>query len=199
MAVKDHRKPSFKPSKSQYWFLVTSFVLFGVVAGAYAGMQPMNAWRFFSWHPFLMTLGAVTLPGIAAVTKKMNGYTNTKLHGISNWLGIMCMGAGYYIIWKNKENNGAPHLTTNHGLVGMFVLLSMVGIGMMGGVLLHPDFGLDKQNPTIRTVHKYAGRVLLTTAWFTTILGLYTLIPNDYIKLMAYAAPLVCMLPYSLM
>lgn len=45
-----------------------------------AAVQPSGAgWRDFSWHPFLMTSGFVGMFGIAAVTKKRGGYTNTKV------------------------------------------------------------------------------------------------------------------------
>ena len=47
--------------------------------GYMAGIQPIGEWRFFSWHPFLMTAGMVGMAGIGAVTKKMGGYDNTKV------------------------------------------------------------------------------------------------------------------------
>ena len=64
--------------------LVTLFVIFTFVQGYLAGVQPSGeGWRYFSWHPFLMTGGFVGLMGIAAVTKKLGGYTNTKV-----WMAI---------------------------------------------------------------------------------------------------------------
>lgn len=45
-----------------------------------AGIQPKGAgWRSFSWHPMLMTCGMVGMIGAASVTKKLGGYTNTKV------------------------------------------------------------------------------------------------------------------------
>ena len=67
------------PSKSQYWAIVASFLAFSVGMGYMAGIQPINEWRFFSWHPFLMTTGMVGLAGTGAVTKKLGGYENTKV------------------------------------------------------------------------------------------------------------------------
>ena len=56
-----------------------------------AGTQPKGAgWRAFSWHPMLMTCGMVGMVGSAAVTKKLGGYTNTKvrtfLKGLFIWV-----------------------------------------------------------------------------------------------------------------
>ena len=42
----------------------------GIGLGYYAGIQPIMKWRFFSWHPFLLTLGMIAIPGIGAVMKK---------------------------------------------------------------------------------------------------------------------------------
>ena len=62
--------------------------------------------------------------------------------------------------------------------------------GIAGGVLLHPDFGIDKQNKLVRAVHKYASRVLLMLAWMATLSGLKTLIGDDIKTLVVYAVPL---------
>lgn len=60
--------------------LVASYVLFSLGAGYMAAVQPTGAgWRDFSWHPFLMTSGFVGAFGVATVTKKRGGYTNTKV------------------------------------------------------------------------------------------------------------------------
>ena len=59
----------------------------GIGLGYYAGIQPITKWRFFSWHPLLLTLGMIAIPGIGAVTKKMGGYTNTKV-----WRGVCLVG-----------------------------------------------------------------------------------------------------------
>ena len=63
-----------------YAVLVTAFVAFSLSAGYMAGTQPPGAgWRFFSWHPFLMTCGMMGLFGTGILTKKLKGYTNTKV------------------------------------------------------------------------------------------------------------------------
>lgn len=71
--------------------------------------------------------------------------------------------------------------------------------GIAGGVFLHPDFGIDKQNGTIRTAHKYMSRVLLLVAWVATLSGLKTLIGDDMMSLIVFAGPLVVAAPFTLM
>lgn len=71
--------------------------------------------------------------------------------------------------------------------------------GFAGGVLLHPDFGIDKQNKLVRAVHKYASRVLLTLAWVATLSGLKTLVGDDIKSLVLFAVPLVVAGKFSLM
>lgn len=75
-----------------------------------------------------------------------------QLHGILSWSGIMCSFGGLYAIYKNKENRGAQHWQTNHAMAGLACILSCIGLGLIGAVVLHPDFGIDKGNKTIRYV-----------------------------------------------
>jgi hypothetical protein len=53
--------------------------VFSLAGGYMAGIQPIGEWRLFSWHPFLMTCGMVGTAGIGAITKKLGGYSNTKV------------------------------------------------------------------------------------------------------------------------
>jgi LPXTG-motif cell wall-anchored protein len=52
--------------------------------------------------------------GAAAITKKRGGYTNTKLHGMMAWAGLMLAGGGFYVIYKHKNVMGKDHFTTLH-------------------------------------------------------------------------------------
>ena len=73
-------------------------------------------------------------------------------------------------------------------------------LGMAGGVFLHPDFGIDKQNGLIRMGHKWAARGMLGVAWLATLSGLQTLIGEDDVKgLVLFAAPLVLAAPFTLL
>jgi len=144
--------------------------------------------------------GMVGLMGTAALTKKKGGYTNTKLHGIMAWIGMMLSGGGLYVIYQNKVEMGKDHFTTLHSWAGLAVLIGCTLAGLAGGIFLHPDFGIDKQNKTIRKVHKLLSRGLLIVAWLATLSGLKTLIGDeDVVSLVIFAAPLLVAAPFTLM
>ena len=77
---------------------------------------------FKNWSPLsngkyyhsLKSPGMVGMMGAGALTKKRGGYTNTKLHGIMAWVGMILAGCGLYVIYQNKENMGKQHFTTLH-------------------------------------------------------------------------------------
>ena len=73
-------------------------------------------WYHFTNFIFsiFILLGMVGMMGAAALTKKRGGYTNTKLHGIMAWVGMMIAGGGLYVIYQNKESMGKNHFTTYH-------------------------------------------------------------------------------------
>lgn len=193
------RISTFKPTTTQYYVLVGLLSAYGLAFGYYAGIQPISAWRFFSWHPFLMTCGMITIPGIAAVTKKLGGYANTKTHALLGWLSILMSGAGLYVIYQNKESMGKAHLTTVHAWSGVLVFVNMVAVGLVGSIFLHPDFGLRKTDKLIRFAHKTFSRLVVIAGWATACYGFYQLLPpSDLVKLIIFAAPLVCFVPYTL-
>lgn len=104
---------------------------------------------------------------------------------------------GLYAIYRNKNLWGKDHFTTNHGQAGLAVIVSAIGAGMVGGVVLHPDFGIDKTNKNIRFVHKVFARALLMAAWGTAFYGFYTM-TQDPVDLAIFGLPLVVLAPFSL-
>ena len=188
-----------KPSQTQFALLVACLVAYSLAGGWFAGKQPAGQWRYFSWHPLLMTCGMVGFAGVGAVIKKMGGYTNTKLHAVFGFLSIICNVAGLWIIFNNKEVNGYDHLKTAHSKIGIVVVVACMGLGMAGSAFLHPDWGVDKTNKTIRFWHKNASRVALLASWFTATLGLLQLVPKDPVSVAIYGAPLLCFVPFVLM
>ncbi|KAL7524938.1 hypothetical protein ACHAWF_001139 [Thalassiosira exigua] len=193
--------PKMKPiSNEKYVSLLALLSGHSLIGGYYAATRPEGAgWRFFSWHPMLMMIGMVGMMGAAALTKKRGGYTNTKLHGIMAWVGIMVAGAGLYVIYQNKENMGKEHFTSLHSWAGLAAFGGVIGAGLAGGVVLHPDFGIDKQNKMIRAVHKNLSRALLMMAWCASLSGFKTLIGDDVKTLILFAAPVVLAAPFTLM
>jgi hypothetical protein len=188
-----------KPSPTIYWLLVAILTFFSIGGGYKAGIQPNGEWRYFSWHPFLMTCGMVGFAGIGAVTKKLGGYTATKIHGVLSSGSVFCSMAGIYCIYQNKEMNGYSHLKTPHSWMGAGIAISLFGLMLVGGIVLHPDFGFDKTNKDIRFAHKMGARITLIFAWITAIVGLSELIPNDGVTMALFALPLMAMVPFVLM
>jgi len=173
--------------------------IFALSAGYMAATQPSGAgWRFFSYHPMLMTLGWILCMGNASLVKKLGGYSNTKTHGILAFVGSTLSWLGFYVIYKNKDQMGKPHFATYHAIGGMVCLVGSSMIGAVGSVFLHPDFGIDKTNKTIRFAHKTSARVLLFMAWLVAFSGLATL-TTDTIILGLFGVPLLAFAPFILL
>ena len=56
---------------------------------------------------------------------------------------------------------GKDHLTSGHSIAGIIVVVGCILSGIIGGVFLHPDFGMDKTNKQIRYVKEAATDVYL--------------------------------------
>lgn len=65
--------------KQNYFALCMCLILYSIIAGYIAGIQPTNQFRYFSYHPLLMTCGMIGSMSIGAITKKIGGYMNTKV------------------------------------------------------------------------------------------------------------------------
>lgn len=120
------------------------------------------------------------------------------MHAILSWVGIFLSLGGLYAIYTNKNNMGRPHLTSWHSLFGIGAAASCIGLGMVGSVVLHPDFGMDKTNKTIRFAHKTGARFTLFLAWSAAFSGLYQMTQAPGI-LVLYGAPLLVFVPFALM
>ena len=77
------------------------------------------------------------------------------------------------------------------------MILSSVGLGLAGGIFLHPDFGIDKGNKLIRKVHRLASRATLMFAWITAVVGLLQLTSDPWV-IAAYTLPLFALIPFTL-
>lgn len=186
-------------STNKHRALSVAFAFYTIIVGRMVSTQPQGAkWSFFSWHPFLMVTGFVGLMGIGAVTKKLGGYSNTKLHGILASLGLMSALGGLYVIWKNKELHGKEHITTLHAWMGIVTIVSAFGPSIVGAVFLHPDFGIDKTNQQFRFAHKWFGRLVISSAYITGYLGLRHM-TSDIWVLLTYAVPLLVLGPMALL
>lgn len=185
-------------SQTKHKLLVSCFIVFTIAQGYMASVMPWGAgWRYFSWHPFLMTTGFVGMMGSAVVTKKLGGYTNTKLHGLLASTGTLMVAVGLYVIFDNKRNFDKPHLTSNHSVVGIIAIAGCFTVMLIGGVFLHPDFGFDNQNKAIRLCHKWFSRMVIILAWIACYMGLMQLTSTPII-LIIYGIPLLMLMPATL-
>ena len=107
------------------------------------------------------------------------------------------MLGGLYSIYTNKNNMGRPHLTSYHSWAGISAAVSSLGLGLVGSIVLHPDFGVDKTNKTIRFAHKMGARVTLALAWGAAFSGLYKM-TQDASVLIMFGAPLLVFVPLVL-
>lgn len=187
------------PSKWRYRLLVLTFLVYSIYAGWYASTRPKGKWKSpFSWHPFLMTTGMTGSMGIAAITKKLGGYTNTKLHGMLASFGYLLALGGLFAIYHNKNLWGKSHFTSYHGKIGITVMTCTLAPLLAGAIALHPDFGIDKTNKTIRKVHKVFSRTLMAIAWGNSLYGLYGMRKAHPEELLLYGVPLVLLMPLTL-
>mmetsp|Transcript_2440 Transcript_2440/g.5463 ORF Transcript_2440/g.5463 Transcript_2440/m.5463 type:complete len:247 (+) Transcript_2440:297-1037(+) len=188
-----------KPSATTHKLLVVTFLVYSIAAGWYVSTRPKGRWKSpFSWHPFLMTLGMTGSMGIAAVTKKQGGYTNTKLHGMIASFGYLLALGGLYAIYHNKNLYERPHFTSYHGKIGIATMACTLGPLLAGAIFLHPDFGIDKTNKTIRKIHKIFSRILVAIAWGNSLYGLYGMRKEHPMELVLYGVPLVFLMPMTL-
>jgi hypothetical protein len=65
--------------KQNYFVLCACLIFYSIMAGYMAGIQPTKQFRYFSYHPLLMTCGMIGSMSIGAITKKIGGYMNTKV------------------------------------------------------------------------------------------------------------------------
>jgi hypothetical protein len=145
-----------------------------------------------------MILGLIGCTGVSVVTKKMGGYTNTKNHGALALLGGILSCGGLYAIYANKALYERPHFTSYHGKVGLSLVISSIGVGLIGAVFLHPDFGADKTNQQIRRAHKLFARFVLGCAWATAFQGITKLTGDASTTLALFGIPLLLLFPFTL-
>jgi hypothetical protein len=184
-------------SQSNHKIISVTFLLYSILIGRFIATQPSSEWSFFSWHPFLMTSGFVGLMGVAAVTKKLGGYANTKYHGYLSSAGLMLAFGGISVIYKNKDIHNKPHFTSTHAWMGIATMVCAFLPAIAGLVFLHPDFGAAKTNKLYRFVHKWIARSAIVAAYVTGYWGLSQMTQDPWV-LASYAIPLLTLAPFTL-
>eukprot|EP01036_Dinobryon_divergens_P024007 gene24007-32414_t len=137
-----------------------------------------------------MIAAFILFASFATLKKKIGGYENTKLHGYIMSTATLTASFGFYVIYENKNMARKNHFTTIHAQLGLAVFIGFIALGVFGGVVLHPDWGLFKSNKLYRSLHKWGGRALLSLSWFICILG-FAKMESNILKQIAFSLPLL--------
>ena len=128
-------------------------------------------WRWFSWHPMLMSLAFVAAAGSGILVKRKGGRVNTITHG-GMMVGALALAlGGWYIIYEQKKMLGKPHNTSWHSWQGLSAIGGYAAGAASGVAGLHPDFGLLRTHKKFRLTHKLASRAATIAALVATASG----------------------------
>mmetsp|Transcript_15108 Transcript_15108/g.19749 ORF Transcript_15108/g.19749 Transcript_15108/m.19749 type:complete len:191 (+) Transcript_15108:105-677(+) len=181
----------------KYRYVVLTAPWFAAIAGFMSGLQPAGVeWRWFSFHPLLMTMGFVGMMANGIMVKKLGGYVNTKIHAKLSLAGMFMALGGLYVIYTNKEWYGRRHFTSAHSKAGLLCLIGCVLVGTAGTVFLHPDWGISKTNKNIRLCHKWLARAVVLLGWITCFAGLQQICYDNYFMAF-YGLPLLALVPVT--
>ena len=70
-------------------------------------------------------------------------------------------------------------------------MLGYTGLAIFGAVALNPDWGIMNKNTTLRTIHKWTGRLLTLLSWVVCVLGLIKMQPSQTVVQILFTAPLL--------
>jgi hypothetical protein len=154
---------------------------YGLFLGCYpVRNMPLGTW--FQYHPVCMSVGMVGFSLLAIMIKLRKGRVNTVLHGYFMLAGLLFSAFGMYVIYTQKIMLEKLHFTSTHGQLGLVAFGAFCVLDLVGGALLHPDFGLTTQNALIRGVHKYSGRLALTLGWGAVVSGFIKMEQNTTVQ-----------------
>lgn len=152
-------------------------------------VRNMDFSTWFTYHPTSMTFAFVGLSYVGILYKQMGGYQNTLIHGYFMTFGCLLALFGIWAIYTNKIILEKEHFTTKHGFYGIIAFLGYIFIEIVGGLLLHPNFGLMKTHKYIRKAHKYFGLIVQSLCWYSVVSGFTKLESNENIRI-ALLSPL---------
>lgn len=152
-------------------------------------------WPVWFWyHPAAMMVAYFIFMSNAVLIKKLGGKQATKMHGYLMAVATLCAAFGWYVIHSNKAAMGKKHITTWHGLIGLVVLLSTFAAALAGMLLLDPDFGMMAKSRLARLLHRYSGKGIITLAFFTSLLGWYTIKQQNILLVTLFTGPLALLI-----
>jgi len=183
ISLRDARQAELK-----LWRLPIAF--YAIAVAFYSGFVIPGGVKLFTGHPFSMAIGAIALPSVAALTKKVGGLQNTKLHGYMMWASSAAMLLGFYFIYTNKDLHKKQHFTSYHSWAGLIVV-AMFSVTTIGStVALHPEFGLFRTQKEYRALHKLFGRNMVVLAIAVCCSGVANMEENIFTSA-ALLAPII--------
>ncbi|KAL6112089.1 cyb561d2 [Pungitius sinensis] len=152
--------------------------------------RPGTSW--FSWHPFLMTLGFSFLMTEAILLFSPHGSplkalphkTKARAHWTLQCLCVSCAALGLAAIAYNKHLNGKAHFTSWHGLLGLLAVCAAALQSLAAAPLVWHSLAKGWSLAKLKRYHAATGLVTyllgsgslllgLRSAWFTASVGGY--------------------------
>ena len=164
-------------------------ILFYALILGWWPVRNMSIDTWFALHPTSMTFSYAGLTYVGILYKQLGGYKNTIMHGYMMTAGCLLAAFGIYVIYTNKIILNKVHFTTTHGFYGIVAFIGYISIEIVGGLLLHPNFGLMKTNKLIKTAHRYFGHLIQSLCWYSIVNGFAKLETNNNTRAI-FLAPL---------
>eukprot|EP00397_Hematodinium_sp_SG-2012_P059493 GEMP01076317.1.p1 GENE.GEMP01076317.1~~GEMP01076317.1.p1 ORF type:complete len:213 (-),score=37.64 GEMP01076317.1:422-1060(-) len=112
----------------------------------------------FWYHPVAMSTALFVCTASGIMHKKIGGFEKTKI-----------------VIYVNKTKQQHPHLVSLHSKFGFASIVLSIALGLVGGVGLHPVWGVATSSSILRMAHKWGGRTALMLMFVAAFLGFQTL------------------------
>eukprot|EP00397_Hematodinium_sp_SG-2012_P055891 GEMP01068562.1.p1 GENE.GEMP01068562.1~~GEMP01068562.1.p1 ORF type:complete len:230 (+),score=39.12 GEMP01068562.1:63-752(+) len=129
----------------------------------------------FWYHPVAMSTALFVCTASGIMHKKIGGFEKTKLHGLLMSAAVVFFIIGGIVIYVNKTKQQHPHLVSLHSKFGFASIVLSIALGLVGGVGLHPVWGVATSSSILRMAHKWGGRTALMLMFVAAFLGFQTL------------------------
>lgn len=153
----------------------------GFIAAMAYFSQPGST--FFSWHPFLMTIGYVgfmfqailVFSNESSLFGSWDHRLKVRAHWVLNSLGLASIFVAASVIYFNKEELNRAHLTSWHGLIGFVTIVYTCGQFVAGFGLTVFQFLTRKVVPysRLKMYHATSGTFLYVLACISMGMGIH--------------------------
>ncbi|XP_057656524.1 transmembrane reductase CYB561D2-like [Diorhabda carinulata] len=140
---------------------------------------------FFTWHPFLLSLGWMFLmtEGVLFISKenpvgrrlKLDRTLKLRYHWIAIVISMILVAIGFIIAVKTKNDRGKEHFKSLHAIFGLIAVLGCIPSAINGTTSLF-DVELKQYiKPSLNTaIHVASGSVVVTFGGLSLIMSVYT-------------------------